>query len=446
MNYTWTSVLYEIPNVGRKRGAKTSKYGKDNDDARRLSQLRAPRTPKTPTAGRSVRRLNGQQQPPQRSAHSQRVPPKTPTKVEVRCRHKNSIKCKRCAPDDVRHSKRRTPRPTPLHYTPRSRSNAVQLPADLQLRLPPIQRSYSIAALRKQKEAASGFLHDLKSTFPRSKNNASRSNSVAALQRQDVAVSGALRRSRSVNSVADHVARLIKSRSVQSIYGVRGPNIPLHLTRSHSVNSLPTAHTNHRSRSLSRGNIGNRSGRSRSHSVARGSVSQRSTRPRSRSLSTVRVMPMTSGRPTASRSASRDQARAQSRQPSRDSTRSKTTQKAVAVRARSISKTRSSGSNRRNFSRDHSIPVVVRLTKTPSAPDIYRTSSRLSINSNDGNRKKFPLFMAIKPENQKTEKEKFFRSNFTYSPMFSYAAPASDSQLQKYSRASDRLMHLVSGT
>ena len=439
MNYTWTSVLYEIPNLGRKRGAKASKYGGKDSDSRPVNQPRAPRTPKTPTAGRGgLRRLN-QQPASERSARSQRVKPKTPTTaVDVKCRHKNTIQCKHCRPVDDRRSKRRTPRPTPLQFTPRSKSDAN--PAHLQLRLPPIQRSYSIAALRKHKEAAHDFLYDLKSTFPRGKTSASRSGSVTSLAReQNVAVSGALRRSRSVNSVADHVSRLIKSRSVQSIYGVRGPNIPLHLTRSHSVNSL--SNTNNRSRSRSRGNIGPRSGRSRSQSMVRGSVSQRSTR--SRSLSTTR-MPVTSSRPIASRSASRDNARAQQRQPSRDSTRSKTTsQKAVVVRTRSVSKTRSI-SRQRRISREQSIPVVVRLTKTPSAPEMYRTSSRLSINSNDGNRKKFPLFMAIKPENQKTEKEKFFRSNFTYCPMFSYAAPASDSQLQKYSRASDRLLHLVS--
>ena len=244
-----------------------------------------------------------------------------------------------------------------------------------------------------------------------------------------------------------------------------GPNIPLHLSRSQSVNSLQS----HRSRSRQRAAgsiISSRSGRrSRSHSVARtqttatvvtagrnqsGSAT-RLSRPRSRSLSQTRSM-------LTSRGASRDakvrpvQAPTAPRQPSRESVRSRTQKFKTAMlqqhhQHRSSSKAKSGPIVRRHGNSQRSsvmVPVVVRLTKTPSAPDIYRSSSRASISSNDGRRKQLPLYMAIKPENQKLEKEKFFRSNFSYSPNFLYAAPASDSQLQKYSRASDRLLHLVS--
>ncbi|ESO91061.1 hypothetical protein LOTGIDRAFT_122331 [Lottia gigantea] len=55
-------------------------------------------------------------------------------------------------------------------------------------------------------------------------------------------------------------------------------------------------------------------------------------------------------------------------------------------------------------------------------------------------RKKVPLLTAIKPENEKTERERFMRAHFIYNPFFIYRYPAEISVIEKYNQPSDRYM------
>lgn len=50
------------------------------------------------------------------------------------------------------------------------------------------------------------------------------------------------------------------------------------------------------------------------------------------------------------------------------------------------------------------------------------------------------ILTAIRPSNLETEKVKFFKSEFTYNPVFEYSNPAVPNVLAKYSRASDRFL------
>ncbi|XP_069469356.1 putative tyrosine carboxypeptidase MATCAP2 [Ambystoma mexicanum] len=50
------------------------------------------------------------------------------------------------------------------------------------------------------------------------------------------------------------------------------------------------------------------------------------------------------------------------------------------------------------------------------------------------------ILNAIRPSNLEKEKIKFFKSDFTYNPMFEYSNPALPNVLAKYSRASDRFL------
>ena len=59
-------------------------------------------------------------------------------------------------------------------------------------------------------------------------------------------------------------------------------------------------------------------------------------------------------------------------------------------------------------------------------------------------RRKLPLLAAIKPDNEKAEKERFMRANYMYNPYFIYRFPADPEILEKASQPSDRLLHLVS--
>lgn len=59
-------------------------------------------------------------------------------------------------------------------------------------------------------------------------------------------------------------------------------------------------------------------------------------------------------------------------------------------------------------------------------------------------RKKMPLLNAIKPENEKSEKERFFRANYNYNPYFIYRFPAPPEVLERISTPSDKLLNIVS--
>jgi len=55
-----------------------------------------------------------------------------------------------------------------------------------------------------------------------------------------------------------------------------------------------------------------------------------------------------------------------------------------------------------------------------------------------------PLLNAIKPENEKAEKERFFRANYNYNPYFIYRFPAPPEVLERISTPSDRFLNVVS--
>ncbi|XP_076110008.1 putative tyrosine carboxypeptidase MATCAP2 [Mytilus galloprovincialis] len=58
-------------------------------------------------------------------------------------------------------------------------------------------------------------------------------------------------------------------------------------------------------------------------------------------------------------------------------------------------------------------------------------------------RKKMPLLNAIKPENEKSEKERFFRANYNYNPYFIYRFPAPPEVLERISTPSDKLLNIA---
>ncbi|KAL5022432.1 hypothetical protein ScPMuIL_001587 [Solemya velum] len=55
-------------------------------------------------------------------------------------------------------------------------------------------------------------------------------------------------------------------------------------------------------------------------------------------------------------------------------------------------------------------------------------------------RKKVPLLSAIKPENERSEKDRFMRANFNYNPFFIYRFPADPDVLQKFGEPSSLFM------
>ncbi|XP_068008844.1 putative tyrosine carboxypeptidase MATCAP2 isoform X1 [Melanerpes formicivorus] len=67
-------------------------------------------------------------------------------------------------------------------------------------------------------------------------------------------------------------------------------------------------------------------------------------------------------------------------------------------------------------------------------------SSKSPGKEGDAPGQKLCLLTAIKPCNVEKEKEKFFKSDFTYNPQFEYANPALPNVLAKHSHASDRFL------
>ena len=59
-------------------------------------------------------------------------------------------------------------------------------------------------------------------------------------------------------------------------------------------------------------------------------------------------------------------------------------------------------------------------------------------------RKKLPLLAAIKPENEKSEKDRFMRAGFNYNPYFIYRCPADEEAMERFNTPSDRYLHIVS--
>lgn len=89
-------------------------------------------------------------------------------------------------------------------------------------------------------------------------------------------------------------------------------------------------------------------------------------------------------------------------------------------------------------------------SRTPPSPRLLtplnRSPPALSVNSVPTaceRRKKLPLLAAIKPDNEKAEKERFMRANFLYNPYFVYKFPAEPEVLEKCSQPSDRFINEV---
>lgn len=75
------------------------------------------------------------------------------------------------------------------------------------------------------------------------------------------------------------------------------------------------------------------------------------------------------------------------------------------------------------------LPVTLPLSKQPGAHE---------------RRKKVPILSAIKPENERAERERFMRANFNYNPLFVYKFPADSDVLERLSKPSDKYMKQVS--
>jgi len=98
-------------------------------------------------------------------------------------------------------------------------------------------------------------------------------------------------------------------------------------------------------------------------------------------------------------------------------------------------------SNKKTNSSPKRLPVIMspgRLDElaSPTARHLILASNNL-LNNNEG-KKKLPLLVAIKPENEKSEKDRFMRSNFNYNPFFYYRGYAGDDVMEKFSNPSDR--------
>lgn len=86
------------------------------------------------------------------------------------------------------------------------------------------------------------------------------------------------------------------------------------------------------------------------------------------------------------------------------------------------------------------------LRKTPSF-NAYRPALSSPYNAAASreveNTKKLCVFTAIKPCNVDREKDKFFKSDFSYNPQFEYSNPVSAGFLARYNHASDQLLAQV---
>lgn len=80
-----------------------------------------------------------------------------------------------------------------------------------------------------------------------------------------------------------------------------------------------------------------------------------------------------------------------------------------------------------------------------SMPAIRATGGLSNLTSQPHERrKKLPLLAAIKPENEKSERERFMRAGFNYNPYFIYRCPADEEAMERFNTPSDRYLHIVS--
>lgn len=75
------------------------------------------------------------------------------------------------------------------------------------------------------------------------------------------------------------------------------------------------------------------------------------------------------------------------------------------------------------------LPITLPLSKQPGAHE---------------RRKKLPILAAIKPENERAERDRFMRANFNYNPLFAYRFPADAEVLERLGKPSDKYLKHVS--
>ena len=75
------------------------------------------------------------------------------------------------------------------------------------------------------------------------------------------------------------------------------------------------------------------------------------------------------------------------------------------------------------------LPVTLPINKQPESHE---------------RRKKLPILAAIKPENERAEKDRFLRANYNYNPLFVYRFPADAEVLERLGKPSDKYMKHVS--
>ena len=59
-------------------------------------------------------------------------------------------------------------------------------------------------------------------------------------------------------------------------------------------------------------------------------------------------------------------------------------------------------------------------------------------------KKKVSTLVAVKPENQEIEKERFWKSKYAYNPQFTYKNPVTNKTLQKRGHPSKKILPIVS--
>lgn len=94
------------------------------------------------------------------------------------------------------------------------------------------------------------------------------------------------------------------------------------------------------------------------------------------------------------------------------------------------------------------LPSLTSLCSTPTrlATPLCRAVPKFPTDSQifaHERRKKVPLLSAIKPENERSEKDRFMRANFNYNPFFIYRFPADPDVLQKFGEPSSMFMQQV---
>ncbi|XP_067652132.1 putative tyrosine carboxypeptidase MATCAP2 [Haliotis asinina] len=104
----------------------------------------------------------------------------------------------------------------------------------------------------------------------------------------------------------------------------------------------------------------------------------------------------------------------------------------------------SSGENGESYSSKTRLPGINREA-TPnrinilSSPNPRQPGQVVSSQAHE-RRKKVPLLAAIKPENERAEKDRFMRANFNYNPLFIYRTPAEPEVLSRFTNPSDKYM------